>query len=296
MQPESCPLPLLWNITLLGGIQSLAERWWLPKILTWRNHWNWGWRSPLSSEGWPRTQKKRKKRHPLPNYQWKSFANGWLGKLKHVQDTWLVERVVSGTRGTRLQRDGAWKVQALFCHPKRASEVNKMENYYQASLHHHVSPQKEFPAASWFYLHQLRHPRDAKREDSGICTCALQYWAEKTDLPTGGKPCLLAESVKELQEEMGCYLSFSDKEVFEGVTPPEEMSADPTEKANPHSVATMPAIAPGVQATTKAVEEPAAERRCSKFPSWEKSIASIQTCSGCRADLPSFRKSGVEVS
>ena len=56
---------------------------------------------------------------------------------------------------------------------------------------------------------------------------ALQYWAEKTDLPTGGQPRLLAESVKELREEMRCYLSFSDKEVFEGVTPPEEMSTNP---------------------------------------------------------------------
>ena len=27
---------------------------------------------------------------------------------------------------------------------------------------------------------------------------ALQFWAEKVDLPTGGRPCLLAESVKEL--------------------------------------------------------------------------------------------------
>ena len=81
---------------------------------------------------------------------------------------------------------------------------------------------------------------------------------------------MLAESVKELWEEMRCYLSFSDKEVFEGVTPLEEMSTNPAEKAKPHSMATMPAIVPGMQATTKAVEEPAVERKCPKFPSWEK--------------------------
>ena len=68
------------NITLPGGIQSLAVRWWLLKTLAWRIHWNWGQRSPFSSEGQPRTQKK--KRHPLPNHQWKSSTNGWLGKLK----------------------------------------------------------------------------------------------------------------------------------------------------------------------------------------------------------------------
>ena len=69
---------------------------------------------------------------------------------------------------------------------------------------------------------------------------------------------------------MRCYISFSDKEVFEGVTPLEEMSASLYKKAEPHSVATMPAIAPEVQATTKAAGEPAAEKKSPKFPSWEK--------------------------
>ena len=33
----------------------------------------------------------------------------------------------------------------------------------------------------------------------------------------------LAKSVKELQEEMRCYPSFSDREVFEGIIPLEGM-------------------------------------------------------------------------
>ena len=99
---------------------------------------------------------------------------------------------------------------------------------------------------------------------------ALQYWAQKTDPPTGGKPHLLAESVKELWEEMRYYLSFWDEEIFEGMTPLEETSAGPVKKAKPHSKATMPAIAPEVQATTKAAGEPAAERKSPKFPRWEK--------------------------
>ena len=109
-----------------------------------------------------------------------------------------------------------------------------------------------------------------QREKMVAYAQALQYWVEKTDLPTGGKPCLLAESVKELQEEMRCYLSFSDEEFFEGVTPLEEISASPDKKAEPHSMATMPAIAPEVQDTTKAAGEPAAGRKSPKLPSWEK--------------------------
>ena len=68
---------------------------------------------------------------------------------------------------------------------------------------------------------------------------ALQFWVEKVDPPTGGKPHLLAGSIVELQEEMNCYLSFSNEDVFKGIAlleetpiiPPEETiskSAQPT--------------------------------------------------------------------
>ena len=109
-----------------------------------------------------------------------------------------------------------------------------------------------------------------QREKTVAYAHALQYWVEKTDPPTGGQPHLLAESVKELQEDMRCYLSFSDKEVFDGVTPQEEMSANPAEEAEPHSVIIMPAIAPKEQATRKASQEPAMERKSPKFPRWKK--------------------------
>ena len=69
---------------------------------------------------------------------------------------------------------------------------------------------------------------------------ALQYWVEKSDPPTGGQPCQLAKSVKELWEEMKCYLSFSDREVFEGVTPLEGMPSGPFEGAESPSVMTVP--------------------------------------------------------
>ena len=85
---------------------------------------------------------------------------------------------------------------------------------------------------------------------------ALQYWAEKTDLPAGGRPCLLAESVKELWEEMTCYLSFSDKDVLKGMIPLEETSTIPSEKANPQS-ATTPARTPEGRAFEGAAREPA---------------------------------------
>ena len=144
-----------------------------------------------------------------------------------------------------------------------------MESYYQAPHAPLCLLRKNFqpPPDSIFACRDIW---EMQREKTVANAPALQYWAEKTNLPTGGQPCLLAESVKELQEEMRCYLSFSDKEVFEGVTPLEEMSADLAEEAEPHSTITMLAIAPKEQATRKASQEPAMERKSPKFPRWEK--------------------------
>ena len=68
---------------------------------------------------------------------------------------------------------------------------------------------------------------------------------------------------------MRYYLSFSDEEVFKGMVLPEETSANPTEKVNPHSTATTPADTPELT-TVKAAREPAVERRSPKFPGWQK--------------------------
>ena len=51
-------------------------------------------------------------------------------------------------------------------------------------------------------------------------TKALQYWAEQNNPPTGGKPCLLAESILKLRKEVRWYLTFTD-EVFQGIAVPE---------------------------------------------------------------------------
>ena len=68
---------------------------------------------------------------------------------------------------------------------------------------------------------------------------------------------------------MSCYLSFSDKEVFKGVTPLEGMPTSPTEEAEPHSATALPAIASKEQVARKTSQEPAEERKSPKFPRWE---------------------------
>ena len=186
----------------------------------------------------------------------------------NMWNTWLVERVVSSTRGERLQRAGTEDAGLI-----PSSHKGKQGKQDGELLSAPPAPlcllRKNFqlPPNSIFACRDIQ---EMQREKTVAYACALQYWAEKTDLPTEGKPCLLAESVKELWEEMRCYLTFADKEVCEGVTPPDEMSTEPAEKAETPSTATTPTSAPKVQATTKASWEPAAERECPKFPSWEK--------------------------
>ena len=59
-----------------------------------------------------------------------------------------------------------------------------------------------------------------------VYTQALQYWVEKSNLPTLGQPCLLARCVLELQETMEQYMSFSDDTVLDGVAPLEGLFKD----------------------------------------------------------------------
>ena len=88
---------------------------------------------------------------------------------------------------------------------------------------------------------------------------ALQHWVEKTDPPAGGKPCLFAESMKELREELKCYLSFSNEEVFKGLALLEETSTALVEEAIPQSMGMMPASTPKGGAIARATKEPAME-------------------------------------
>ena len=56
---------------------------------------------------------------------------------------------------------------------------------------------------------------ELQQERTVAYTQALQFWVEKADLPTGGKPCHLVGSIVELWEEMKCYISFSDEECIQ---------------------------------------------------------------------------------
>ena len=69
---------------------------------------------------------------------------------------------------------------------------------------------------------------------------------------------------------MRCYLSFTDHEVFEGMIPPEETI--PNQVKESHLASKMDTIVdvPKESATRKTLQELAQEKKCPKFPGWEK--------------------------
>ena len=64
---------------------------------------------------------------------------------------------------------------------------------------------------------------------------ALQFWLEKANPPTQDQPCLLVGSIVELREEMKCYVSFTDEDVFSDVALLEESPVTQSKEATPKS-------------------------------------------------------------
>ena len=99
----------------------------------------------------------------------------------------------------------------------------------------------------------------------------LQFWAEKANLPTEGQPCLLAGSIVEFREEMKCYVSFTDEDVFSGVALPEESPVTQTKEATLRVPQPAQADSPIKKATADVTMEQTREKKPpNQFPGWEK--------------------------
>ena len=100
---------------------------------------------------------------------------------------------------------------------------------------------------------------------------ALQFWVEKANLLTQGQPCLLAGSIVELREEMKCYVSFNDEEIFSGMALLEESPVTQPKEATPESAQLTLADSPVKEAIAEVTEEPTREEKpLNQFPGWKK--------------------------
>ena len=180
----------------------------------------------------------------------------------------------------------ACEVRASFWFLKRVSEQCQVKNDHQAPPALPCLGQKNFllPPDSIFACQNIQV---IQHEKMVAYTWALQFWVEKVNLPTGGKPHLLVGSMIELWEEMECYLSFSDEDVFKGVTLPEETPIIPPEEVTPKSAQPTPAATPVREAVVEMTMEPPTEKRPpNKFLGWGESATPLQTHSCCQRDVP----------
>ena len=122
----------------------------------------------------------------------------------------------------------AHRIWAFFELPQQMIELYDMENYYLAPPAPKCLCQKAFflPPDPKFPCHDIKEEQLKK---TVAYVQALQSWVEKSNLPTLGQPCLLAESILELREVMMPYVSFSNDTILSGVTPLEVSLEDQPE-------------------------------------------------------------------
>ena len=115
--------------------------------------------------------------------------------------------------------------------------------------------------------------RELQQEKMVAYAKALQFWAEKANLPAQGQPHLLAGSIVELGEEMKHYVSFTDEDIFSAVTLLEESPVTQPKEATPKSAQLTQANSPVKEAITKVTEGPTREEKPPNwFPGWEKML------------------------
>ena len=178
--------------------------------------------------------------------------------------------------------------------PKRASELCLVRNDHQATPTPLCLLWKNFllPPNSIFTCWDIW---EVQQEKTVAYVWALQFWEEKVDLHNKGKPCLLVGGIKELWEEMVCYLSISNKDVFKGLALPEETSTPPIEEAAPQSISSTPSKTPGGHCryghgTLSKGKVP------KQVPWFGQGAMSLPTHGGCGADSSSIKRPKTKTS
>ena len=132
-----------------------------------------------------------------------------------------------------------------------------MENCHQAPLalpcicQKDFLPQPDSKIVCWDI-------RESQLEKVVAYAQALQFWAEKANLPTQGQPHLLAGSILELREAMKCYVSFPNDAIFSGMALPQESLTTQLEKTIPKSAQPASTDSPIEEAAGQVTEEEAA--------------------------------------
>ena len=155
----------------------------------------------------------------------------WWGQALNTPDWWQELAEIPKV-------DDYWelaqKIQVSFKLPCQVSKLQDVRNYYLAPPTPPCLCQKDFlllPNPK-FPCHDIR---EEQLEKMMAYVQALQFWVEKSNLPTLGQPCLLVGSVLKLRGVMKLYVSFFDDAILDGVAPPEGFLNDQSEETIPES-------------------------------------------------------------
>ena len=97
-------------------------------------------------------------------------------------------------------------------------------------------------------------------------------------------------SIVELKEEMKCYVSFSDKDVFSGMALPEKSPMTPPKEATPKDAQPAPANSPVKKAIMDVTMEPIRKKKpLNQFPGWENVLHPSRLVVAARQIPPSLR-------
>ena len=150
-----------------------------------------------------------------------------------------------------------WKVWASFELSRQIGEQHGVENCHQAPLALLCICQKDFlpqhdpKFACWDI-------RESQLEKTLAYAQALQFWAQKANLPTLGQPHPLVGSVLELSEAMKGYISFPDDAIFGGMALPDQSLTTQLEKTIPKSTQPASTDSSIKEAAVKVTKEEAA--------------------------------------
>ena len=118
-------------------------------------------------------------------------------KAQAYENTQLVAGANHGTWGWMTMKSWHARYGPLFNSQRGQVNYTRWRTTIRPHLHCHVLCQKNFlpPPDSIFAYWDIW---EIQYEKTVAYTRALQFWAEKVNLPTGGKPCLMVGSMIEL--------------------------------------------------------------------------------------------------
>ena len=109
----------------------------------------------------------------------------WKAEATETPDWW---RELLALLGVPNCKKLAWQIWASFSHPRRAMEMEEMKYHCHAPPAPPCVSSETISCCTPSTIFACRDIQEVWREKTIAYAHALQYWVEKSNLPTGGQP------------------------------------------------------------------------------------------------------------